>query len=140
MKYEEIGEQIFDILDLSEASRKEKLKALSFVLYEYFDLRLLSKLVENDVEPMLDKQLLEECYYGEGNEEAGHIPLKTVLKGIEEIINSDDYLDDDIEFNCFVRPMTEEERQENGYSDYVEWWTRDDKLDINKLYIGFQNK
>lgn len=138
--HEEIGEQICDILD--KVNRKEGLKALSFVLYEYFDLRLLSKLVENDVDPMLDKSMLEEYYYAEGNEEAGHIKLRTVLNAIEEIINHDDYSDENIEFTYFVRPETKEEREENNhdYDDYMEWWTKEENLDIDKLYLQFQNK
>jgi len=44
-----------------------------------------------------------------------------------------------INFTYFVRPETEEESEENGHSSGVEWWTKDDRVSINELYVGFES-
>jgi len=131
-KYNKIVE-ILDTLD-----RKESLQILGKVLDKEYDLRTASNIVKEDCEPYLNKIMFEDHFYDEGSEDKGFIELKTILKVIEEIVNCDDYLSKSINFTEFVRPETEEESEENGHSSGVDWWCKDDILDVNKLYIGFE--
>lgn len=129
-------EKIMELLD--SLSRKEGLKIIAEILDEEYDMRTASKMVAADCDSYLNKMILEDNFYSEGNEEAGFIELKTILKEVEKIINCDDYLSGDIEFECFVRPETPEETEENGHNSGVEWWAKDESLEINKLYLQFQ--
>lgn len=135
MEYEDIKEQVSILLDLT--NRKQALKILGEILDEDYDLAVASNIVKADLEPSLDKRMFEECFYAEGNEEAGFIKIKEVLNAAEEIINLDDYISDDIHFEYFVRPMTLEEIEDEGRTDDIEWWTGDEKIDIDKVYIQF---
>ena len=134
--FDEIKDNISMLLE--ETNRKQALKILGEILDEDFDLSVASNIVKADCEPDLNKRMFEECFYSEGNEGAGHIRLKDILNAVEEIVNLDDYISDDICFEYFVRPETEEEQEENGHTDEIEWWARDKSIDINKLYIQFE--
>jgi len=128
--------QIVEILNTLD--RKESLQLLSDILDKEFDLKTASNIIKEDCEPYLRKLMFEDNFYDEGNEDNGFIELKTILKAVEEIVNCDDYLSGNINFAHFVRPETEEESKENGHGNSVDWWCKDDTLDINKLYIGFE--
>ena len=93
-----------------------------------------------DCEPDLTKSLLEDNMYCEGNEEAGFIPLSHLLDSIAEVINCDNsnYYNDDIKFQYFVRRETEEEMEEEGHGDSIDWYTVDENIDIEKLNIQFE--
>ena len=132
---EDLKEQINSALDL--LNRKTALKLLGEILREY-DLITASNLVKADCEPYLHKQMLEDCFYSEGREEAGFIKLTSILNMVEEVVNCDDYMSEKIEFEYFVRPETDEESEYKGHSDGVEWWTKDESVNLNDLYIQFQ--
>jgi len=132
---EDIKEQINSVLDT--LNRKTALKIIGEILEEY-DLKTASNIVKADCDVMLHKQMFEENFYSEGNEEAGFIRLKEILDAVEEIINLDDYISDNIHFEYFVKPMTDEEAEDEGHSDGVEWWTKDESIDIDKVYIQFE--
>jgi len=132
---EDIKEQINSALDL--LNRKTALKILGEILSEY-DLTTASNLVKADCEPFLHKQMFDDCFYSEGNEESGFIKLTNILSMVEEVVNCDDYTGDKIEFEYFIRPETDEEIEENGHPTGVEWWTRDESVNLNDLYIQFQ--
>lgn len=123
----------------SKLGDMESLKILSSVVKDY-DLQTASNLIKMDCEPDLTKSLLEGYMYSEGNKEAGFIPLLHLLASIAEIINCDNnnYYNDDIKFQYFVRPETEDEMEEEGHSDFVEWYTADENIDIEKLNIQFE--
>jgi len=136
-------EDLKDIKDnismlLEETNRKQALRILGEILDEDYDLSVASNIVKADCEPDLNKRMFEECFYSEGNEGAGHIKLKDILNAVEEIVNLDDYISEDICFEYFVRPETEEESEDEGRNDGIEWWTRDKSIDINKLYVQFE--
>ena len=131
-----LKEQISDML--VPLNRKEALKLLGELLDEDYDLSVASNIVKADCEPDLNKRMFEECFYSEGNEGAGFIRLKEILDAVEEIVNLDDYISEDIVFEYFVRPETEEESEiEERHDSGVEWWVVDEKIDIDKVYIQF---
>lgn len=136
MEFEDIKEQVSILLDLT--NRKQALKILGEILDEDYDLMVASNIVKTDCEVSLNKQMFEEHFYSEGNEEAGFIRLKEILDAVEEIVNLDDYISDDIHFEYFVRTETEEESEEEGHTDEIEWWTGDESIDIDKVYIQFE--
>lgn len=123
----------------SKLGDMESLQILSSIVRNY-DLQTASNLIKMDCEPDLTKSLLEGYMYSEGNEEAGFIPLSHLLDSIAEVINCDNnnYYNDDIKFQYFVRPETEDEMEEEGHSDFVEWYTADENIDIEKLNIQFE--
>jgi len=132
---EDIKEQINSALDL--LNRKTALKMLGEILREY-DLITASNLVKTDCEPYLHKLMFEDCFYSEGREDTGFIKLTNILNIVEEVVNLDDYMSEKIKFEYFVRPETDEEIEENGHSTGVEWWTKDEDVSLNDLYIQFQ--
>jgi len=134
--YENSKEQISDIL--ITLNRKTALKLLGEILDEDYDLSVAGNIVKADCEPDLNKRMFEECFYSEGNEGAGHIRLKEILDVVEEIVNLDDYVSDDIHFEYFIRPETDEEAEENGHTDDIEWFTKDESIDIDKVHIQFE--
>lgn len=128
-----------DITDALDAlNRKTALKILGEILDEEYDLQTASRIVLSDCDVSLNKSMFEECFYSEENEQAGYIRLKEILDAVEEIVNLDDYISGDINFEYFIRPETEEESEVEGHTDEIEWWTKDESIDINKLYIQFQ--
>jgi len=154
--------QIVEIL--GKLDRKETLQILSEILHKEYDLRTVSNMVKENCESVLNKMMFEDMFYEKGNEEGGFIKLKDVLEAVEEIVNCDDYLNGSINFtyfvrpeteeeivNCddylngsinftyFVRPETEEESEDNSHSSGVEWWTKDDRVSIDELYVGFES-
>ena len=133
--YEDLKEQICSGLDT--LNRKTALKLIGEILEDY-DLAVASNIVKADCESSLHKQMFEECFYSEGNEDAGFIRLKDILDAVEEIVNLDDYISDDIHFEYFIRPETDEETEENGHTDDIEWFTKDESIDIDKVYIQFE--
>jgi len=134
--YKDLKEQISDTL--YTLNRKTALKLLGEILDEDYDLSVASNIVKADCESSLHKQTFEDHHYSEGNEEAGFIRLKDILDAVEEIVNLDDYVSDDIHFEYFVRPETAEESEDEGHGDGIEWWTGDEKIDIDKVYIQFE--
>lgn len=138
MDIKEIKDNICMLLE--ETNRKQALKILSEILDEDYDLSVASDIVKADCELTLNKMMFEDCFCSKGNESLGIIKLKTILNAVEEIVNLDDYISDKIEFEYFVRPETEEESEENDHSDYdgIEWWTRNESIDIEKVYVQFQ--
>ena len=129
--------QIVEILE--KLDRKQALQILGDILDKEYDLRTASNIVKENCESSLNKMMFEDMFYEEGNEECGFIKLKDILEAVEEIVNCDDYLSGSINFTYFVRPETEEESEENGHSSGVEWWTKDDRVSIDKLYVGFES-
>lgn len=123
----------------SKLGNMESLQILSSIVRDY-DLQTASNLIKMDCEPDLTKSLLEDYMYSEGNEEAGFISLSYLLDSIAEVINCDDsnYYNDEIKFQYFVRPETEDEMEENGHGDSIEWYTADENIDIEKLNIQFE--
>lgn len=133
--YEDLKEQINSGLDT--LNRKTALKMLGEILEDY-DLKTVSNMVKADCDTPLNKHMFEDNFYSEGNEDAGFIRLKEILDAVEEIVNLDDYISDDIHFEYFVRPETEEESEKEGHNNGVEWWTGDERVDIDKVYIQFE--
>ena len=129
--------QIVEILE--KLDRKQALQILGEILDKEYDLRTASNIVKEDCDSSLNKITFEDMFFEEGNEESGFIKLKDILEAIEEIVNCDDYLSRNINFTYFVRPETDEEMEENGHSSSVEWWTKDDRVNIDELYIGFES-
>jgi len=128
--------QIVGILE--KLNRKQALQILGELLDKEYDLCTVSNMVKEDCESVLNKMMFEDMTYDEGNETSGFVKLKDILEAVEEIINCDDYLSRSINFTYFVRPETEES-EENGHSSGVEWWTKDDRVSINELYVGFES-
>lgn len=139
--YNETLKRIDDLLMEvdSKLGEKQSLQILSSIVREY-DLQTASNLIKMDCEPDLTKSMIENYMYCEGNEEAGFIPLLHLLGSVAEVINCDNsnYYNDDIKFQYFVRRETEEEMEENGHSNYVEWYTADETIDVDKLNIQFE--
>ena len=132
----DIKEQISDTL--CTLNRKTALKLLGEILDEDYDLPTASNIVKADCDSSLNKRMFEECHYSEGNEEAGYIRLKEILDAVEEIVNLDDYISEDINFEYFVRPETPKEAEIECHSDGIEWFTKDKSADIDKLLIQFE--
>jgi len=130
-------DQIVEILE--KLGRKQALQILGEILDKEYDLRTASNIVKEDCESTLNKITFEDLFFDEGNEESGFVKLKDILEAVEKIVNCDDYLSRNINFTYFVRPETEEESEENGYSSSVEWWIKDDRVSIDELYIGFES-
>ena len=128
--------QIVKILDTLD--RKQVLQILGDILDKEYDLNTASNIVKEDCESSLNKIIFEDMTYDEGNETGGFIKLRDILEAVEEIVNCDDYLSRSINFTYFVRPETEEESEENGHSNGVEWWCKDDRVSIDDLYVGFE--
>ena len=122
---------------LNEADRETVLAILSELTDDY-DLPTASSLIKKDCEPHLNKALLTEHQYSEGNEEAGYLDLSVVLGFVEEILNCDEREYGDVEFQYFVRPETEEEIKEQGHDDGVIWFTEDEGVAIKDLLIQFE--
>ena len=139
--YNETLKKINDLLTETDnkLGRMQSLEMLSSIVRDY-DLSVASNLIKMDCESDLTKSLLEGYMYSEGNKEAGFIPLLHLLASIAEIINCDNnnYYNDNIKFQYFVRPETEDEMEEEGHSDFVEWYTADENIDIEKLNIQFE--
>ena len=129
--------QIVEILE--KLDRKQALQILGDILYKEYDLNTASNIVKEDCDSVLNKITFEDMFYEEGNEEGGFVKLKDILEAVEKIVNCDDYLSRSINFTNFVRPETEEESEENGHSSSVEWWTKDDRVSIDELYVGFES-
>ena len=112
------------------------LKVIGEFLIRY-DLEFLGNLVKAEYEPTITAQgLSAECCYDEGNEQAGHIQLKTIFEFVEDILNT---ADDEYSFkfdNETVRLETDEEMEEESHSENVNWYTTDEEIDLKKL-IGF---
>lgn len=123
----------------SKLGYMESLAILSSIVRDY-DLETASNLIKMDCEPCLTKSILDNYMYSEGNEEAGFMPLSDLLSSVEEIINCDEnnYYHDEVKFQYFVREETPEEMEENGHSGYVDWYTVDENVDIEKLNIQFE--
>ena len=136
MEYEDIKEQVSILLDLT--NRKQALKILGEILDEDYDLSVAGNIVKADCDISLNKQMFEDLHYSEGNEESGFVKLKEILDVVEEIVNLDDYVSDDIHFEYFIRPETDEEAEENGHTDDIEWFTKDESIDIDKVHIQFE--
>ena len=120
----------------TKLDRKDSLKIISSILKDY-DLDFLANLVKADYEPSITNQYFQEnCCYDEGNEEAGHIPLKTIFNFVEEILNkADNERLLNLE-NYSVRLETKEEMEDAGHSENVEWYIEDKEIELNKL-VGF---
>ena len=129
--------QIVEILE--KLDRKEALQILGNILDKEYDLRTASNIVKEDCESSLNKITFEDMFFDEGDEDKGFIKLKDILEAVEEIVNCDDYLRRSINFTYFVRPETNEESEENGHSSGVEWWCKDDRVNIDELYVGFES-
>lgn len=138
--YNETLKKIEDLLieTDSKLGDTQSLGMLSSIVRDY-DLITASNLIKMNCDPYLTKSMLEDKTYSEGNEEAGFISLKSLLESVEEIINcDDDYCIGGVKFQYFVRPETEDEMEEEGHSDFVEWYTADENIDIEKLNIQFE--
>ena len=127
---------------LSKLDRKQALQLLSEILHKEYDLRTVSNMVKEDCDSTLNKLMFEDLFFEEGNDDEGFIGLRTILDAVEEIVNCDDSISADINFNCFVRPETEDEKIENSddSDDSIEWWTVDDRVSIDNLYVHFKGQ
>lgn len=122
----------------SEHGRGSALIVLSGILKDY-DLDTAANLVKAKCEPDVCKWAFEDRHFDEGNDEAGYIDLKSILNDYEKILNCDDSMSD-IHFTQFIRLETDEEKEEEGHSLDVEWFTVDDRLDINKAVVQFEDE
>jgi len=129
--------QIVEILE--KLNRKQALQILGEILDKEYDLRTASNIVKEDCDSSLNKITFEDMFFDEGNEESGFIKLRDILEAVEEIVKCDDYLNSSINFTYFVRPETKEESEDNGHSSGIEWWTKDDRVSIDELYVGFES-
>lgn len=134
-KMKDLSKKILDLLE--ELEDKEALEVLAEVVTEY-DLDVAANLIRENHEPSLTKGCFEEYLYGEGNEDAGHLPLAAILKEVEEVINCDT-TERDITFTpCLVRHYTQEELQEEGKeNDGIEWYKHDEEKKTGDILIGF---
>jgi len=125
---------------LAKLDRNEALKLIGEILDKEYDLSTVSNMVKEDCNSILNKLMFDDIFYEEGNEDEGFIGLRTILDAVEEMVNCDDSISSDIEFNCFVRPETEDEKIKNGHDDddSVEWWIKDEFVDIDNLYVHFK--
>ena len=125
---------------LSNLDRKEALNIIGEILDKEYDLSTVSNMVKQDCDSSLNKLMFEDLFFEEGNDDEGFIGLRTILNAVEEIVNCDDSISADINFNCFVRPETEDEKIENSddSDDSIEWWTVDDRVSIDNLYVHFK--
>jgi len=125
---------------LSNLDRKEALNILGEILHKEYDLPTASNMVKQDCDSTLNKLMFEDLFYDEGNENEGFIGLRDILDAVEEIVNCDDSISADINFTCFVRPEDEDEKIENGHDDddSIEYWTVDDSVSIDNLYVHFK--
>ena len=125
---------------LSKLDRKEALNIIGEILDKEYDLSTASNMVKQDCDSNLNKLMFDDMFYEEGNEDEGFIGLRIILNAVEEIVNCDDSISADINFTCFVRPENEDEKIENSHDDddSVEWWTIDESVDIDNLYVHFE--
>jgi len=125
---------------LSNLDRKEALNIIGEILDKEYDLSTVSNMVKQDCDSSLNKLMFEDLFFEEGNDDEGFIGLRTILDAVEEIVNCDDSISADINFTCFVRPENEDEKIENGHDDDdgVEYWTVDDRVSIDNLYVHFK--
>ena len=130
-------DQIVEILE--KLDRKQALQILGEILDKEYDLRTASNIVKEDCDSALNKLTFEDMTYDEGNDTSGFIKLRDILEAVEEIVKCDDYLNSSINFTYFVRPETKEESEDNGHSSGIEWWTKDDRVSIDELYVGFES-
>jgi len=130
--------QITNILE--KLDRKEALNIIGEILDKEYDLRTASNMIKQDCDSNLNKLMFDDMFYEEGNENEGYVGLRTILDAVEKIVNCDDSISADIKFNCFVRPENEDEKIESGHDDddSVEWWTVDDRVNIDNLYVHFK--
>ena len=125
---------------LAKLDRKDALQLIGEILDKEYNLSTASNMVKQDCDSNLNKLMFDDMFYEEGNENEGYVELRTILDAVEEIINCDDSVNTDIKFTCFVRPEDEDEKIENGHDsdDSVEWWTIDESVDIDNLYVHFE--
>lgn len=114
------------------------LQILSEILKDY-DLCTSANLVKANCEPDVCKWAFEDRHFDEGNDEAGFIDLKSILNDYEKILNCDDSMSD-IHFTHFIRLETDEEKEEEGHSLDVEWYTVDERFDIDKAIVQFEDE
>ncbi|GBF35426.1 hypothetical protein DCCM_4553 [Desulfocucumis palustris] len=80
--------------------------------------------------------MYESNAYDEGDESSGHVSLGDVLEFAEDILTkSSNY---NISFSHFVRPETDEEREENGHTAVDTWYTEDERTKIGDLELQFE--
>ena len=125
---------------LSKLDRKDALNILGDILHKEYDLRTVSNMVKEDCDSNLNKLMFEDLFFEEGNEDEGFIGLRDILDAVEKIVNCDDSISANINFDCFVRPEDENEKIENGHNDddSIEYWTVDDRVNIDNLYVHFK--
>jgi hypothetical protein len=131
----ETEEKIWNILE--GLNRKDTLTVLADVIGYLGDLDFVAKFVIEDFEPDLTTEMMYKNYgYAEGNDTARHIPLSDILAFVENIFTkSSNY---NISFNGFVRPETDEEREENGHRNVDAWYTFDESIKVNDLELQFE--
>lgn len=137
--YNETTNKILDLLQVvdDKLGEKESLSILSSILSHY-DLKTAAMLVKAGCDPCILKRCYEDKHFDEGNEEAGFVSLSEILSDMEEILNCDDSLPD-IRFTKFLRLETDEEKEDEGHSQDVEWFTEDESHNIEDTYIGFED-
>jgi len=125
---------------LAKLDRKDALQLIGEILHKEYDLCTVSNMVKEDCDSTLNKLMFEDLFFEEGNEDEGFIELRNILDAVEEIVNCDDSISADINFNCFVRPENEDEKIENGHDgdDSIECWVKDESVDIDNLYVHFK--
>lgn len=142
MDYKKIREYAINIVSsLNDLNDNDYFDVLGEILIES-GLRFLGNLVKKQYEPPITNQWLkEECCYAEGNKEAGHISLGTVLGFVEDILNTATTDEENhISFkNYTVRLETNDEMEEYGHDDNINWYIEDEKIDKEKL-IAFEIK
>lgn len=122
---------------LEGVDRKAALNILSELVGEDYELPTAGSMIKKDCEPWLTKEELVQNSYSEGNTDAGLIDLSLALGLAEEILNCyNEY--GDIEFKYFVRRETEEEMEEEGHDENIEWYTEDERIAMEDLQIEFE--
>lgn len=132
-----LAEQIFTLLE--NTSDEQARSALSEVVRE-FDLHVAANLIAQNVNPIaLTKSSLEEDFYSEGNDQAGHLPLKRILDVFQEVINTDKSEKGTVQLEEHpVRRYTEAEMKEEELDEDIVWHKLDKTVDLNQLNIGFE--
>lgn len=131
-KYNEISDILSKLDD--DFNYDYSLSILADILKDY-DLSTASNMVRHNCDPNIAKNCLD--YFDEGNEDSGFINLSSIISDYEEILNCDDS-NGDVKIRHAIRLETDEEKEENGHNNDVEWFTKDESINIKKIILEFE--
>lgn len=122
---------------LDKKNNEECFEILAEVLREC-DFPMIAQLVKNEWDSF-SKACLVDDLYSEGDENAGVVSLRSLLNVVEGILkaDNDDYICGDISFSDAVRLETDEEKEENGHDNGINWYTKDESVNIDEIKIEF---